>query len=211
MKKLYRKIFLLLLLPVILSVGFSQLPDSWEVNPAEFEFFMPIISVIEINEILSESDNYILGAFTNGECRGVAQPIYIFNQWIYYLMVYGDTNNETLEFKVYNTTTEVVSIVNETLTFQAGVAVGMTDAPIVLHAQDGDLIFPAVCPTFEYDAGDVNQDNSVDVLDIVKIIFIILELIEFDDLALCTSDYNQDGEVNIQDVILIANQIVDSY
>ena len=51
--------------------------------------------------------------------------------------------------------------------------------------------------------GDINSDNTLDVLDIVIMINIIFD-IEYNIIA----DMNEDGTLNIQDVILIVNSIL---
>ena len=58
-------------------------------------------------------------------------------------------------------------------------------------------------------AGDVNGDGSIDILDVVRIINIILE--NPSPPAACelkAADINNDGEVNILDVIAVVNMIL---
>ena len=59
-----------------------------------------------------------------------------------------------------------------------------------------------------YGVGDMNSDNSVDVLDVVLIVNIILGLSEVDDATLWAGDINNDGTINIQDVILLISIIL---
>ena len=57
--------------------------------------------------------------------------------------------------------------------------------------------------------GDVNDDGSLDVLDIVSIVTVILNSGEgFSDCALTDGDYNGDGIVNVLDVISVINYII---
>jgi hypothetical protein len=63
--------------------------------------------------------------------------------------------------------------------------------------------------------GDVNQDGSVDVLDVVVLINIVLDLADVPLENLNTStvtagDYNQDGNLDILDIIMIMNLILDN-
>ena len=59
-----------------------------------------------------------------------------------------------------------------------------------------------------YGVGDMNSDNSVDVLDVVLVVNIILGLSEVDDATLWAGDINNDGTINIQDVILLISIIL---
>ena len=56
--------------------------------------------------------------------------------------------------------------------------------------------------------GDINFDESIDVLDIVLIVNIILGVLEPSDLQFNASDINFDGVINILDVVQIVNFIL---
>ena len=54
--------------------------------------------------------------------------------------------------------------------------------------------------------GDINSDESVDVLDVVILVNMILGT-ESPNYA--TADLNSDGDINVQDVIIAINIILD--
>jgi hypothetical protein len=54
----------------------------------------------------------------------------------------------------------------------------------------------------------VNADGSIDVLDVIVVINIILGLYEPSDYELVTSDINSDGIVDVLDVVMIVNIIL---
>ena len=54
----------------------------------------------------------------------------------------------------------------------------------------------------------MNFDNSVDVLDVVLVVNIILGLSTVDDSTLWAGDINNDDTINIQDVILLISIIL---
>ena len=56
--------------------------------------------------------------------------------------------------------------------------------------------------------GDMNQDGSIDVLDVVGIINFILGVSSPSPIEFMSSDLNQDGIINIQDIIQIITIIV---
>ena len=58
-------------------------------------------------------------------------------------------------------------------------------------------------------AGDVNQDGDVNVLDVVSMVGYILGSQEYNDTELQLSDYNQDGFVNVLDVVAIVQIILE--
>tara|TARA_Y100001968_G_C19436106_1_gene759803 strand:+ start:1824 stop:3317 length:1494 start_codon:yes stop_codon:yes gene_type:complete len=56
--------------------------------------------------------------------------------------------------------------------------------------------------------GDVNEDSSIDVLDIVSLVNIIMGYLEPTTAQLWSSDINNDDMINIQDVVLLVNLIL---
>ena len=57
--------------------------------------------------------------------------------------------------------------------------------------------------------GDINDDDSVDVLDVVSIVNIIMGYLDPTPSQVWSSDLNNDNQINIQDVILLVNMILD--
>ena len=51
--------------------------------------------------------------------------------------------------------------------------------------------------------GDVNEDNSINILDVILVINLILES-EFD----LTADMNVDGLINVLDIVQLVNIIL---
>ena len=60
-----------------------------------------------------------------------------------------------------------------------------------------------------YDAGDVNQDNQVNVLDIVLTVNFVLDNGDLNQSQQMIADMNSDGIINILDIILIVNIIIE--
>ncbi len=68
-----------------------------------------------------------------------------------------------------------------------------------------DNIEPPECVS-----GDVNSDNTLDVLDIIRLVNIIINSgLPASDQEICASDANYDGQLNILDILLIVNLILD--
>ena len=68
---------------------------------------------------------------------------------------------------------------------------------------------------FDFDAigspslpGDINQDETVNILDIVLAVNGILGIFELNNTEFQLADMNGDGMLNILDVILIVNEIL---
>jgi len=63
---------------------------------------------------------------------------------------------------------------------------------------------------FIYTIGDVNQDNTIDILDLVIIMNNILGNNELTQIEFYASDMNEDGTINVQDIIIIINIILNN-
>ena len=70
------------------------------------------------------------------------------------------------------------------------------------------IVFPPLESTGECSTGDLNQDNSVNIQDIVLLINLVLSDDGPDELQLCLSDLNEDGTLNVLDVVLLVNLIL---
>ena len=74
---------------------------------------------------------------------------------------------------------------------------------------DESALFITTRNTNVYNLGDVNQDESADILDIVLIVNHILNIQNLSNLGEYLADINQNSVINILDVILLINLILD--
>ena len=56
--------------------------------------------------------------------------------------------------------------------------------------------------------GDVNGDDTLNVLDIVQIVNYVLGTIEFSDSQILSADVNGDSLVNVLDIVTLVNMIL---
>ena len=64
--------------------------------------------------------------------------------------------------------------------------------------------------TNDFILGDINQDNTIDVLDVILVINFIMDVNNPNNQENFLSDMNADGYINIQDIILIVNIILNN-
>ena len=75
---------------------------------------------------------------------------------------------------------------------------------------DEMALFITTQNTNVYNLGDVNQDDSEDVLDIILIVNHILNIQNLSNLGEYLADTNQNSIINILDVIILINIILDN-
>lgn len=104
---------------LIISNAFGQSPN-WSVNENNFQFTMTFVGFLNSDGIGLVNSNDKVAAFVNGECRGVANVIYVPSEKRYctYLTVFSNTTNETISFKIYDSTNNIVKSIEKTIPFK---------------------------------------------------------------------------------------------
>ena len=123
---------------------------SWNVNPADYESTMSITASLRVEGMPSQGSSDLLAAFVGDEVRGVAAPIEVAGQMVYFLTVYANGSGETLSFRLYEANTDLVRVARETLTFEANAIAGLPSSPLAMDAgcfaaptgQDPELTTP---------------------------------------------------------------------
>lgn len=106
---------------------------AWTVDPCRYTNNMTVTGVINLDYTESRDINDIVGAFINGECRGVFKPIYqpSVDRYIVYLMIYSNEATGTINFRVYDAGTGTETAIPATMAFELNKIVGSSEAPYV--------------------------------------------------------------------------------
>lgn len=98
---------------------YGQAP-GWSVNESDFQYTMSFVGFLNVNGTTLSSTQDKVAAFVDGTCRGVANLIYVSNQDRYYayLTVFSNQDGETMKFKVYDATNDVIAEVAGEQSFQ---------------------------------------------------------------------------------------------
>ena len=75
---------------------------------------------------------------------------------------------------------------------------------------DNQALFITTGKVNDYLMGDVNADESINILDVVQLVNIVLGLVEPSGYQMTVSDINLDGDVNILDVVQLVNIVLGS-
>ena len=125
-------IYSTLILFLISFNTFSQTP-SWTVNENNFQYTMTFVGSLNIDGVRLGNVNDKVAAFVNGECRGVSSLIYVSteNKYYAYLTVFSNLNNETISFKIYDSTDNVVRNVVANASFTSNANLGNLSLPYI--------------------------------------------------------------------------------
>lgn len=107
---------------VLFFIGINTYGQSptWSVNENSFQYTMSFVAFVNIDGTNLTSTNDKVAAFVNGECRGVTNLTYVASEDKYYayLTVFSNENNETINFKIYDSVTDTVKEVPKSKSFE---------------------------------------------------------------------------------------------
>ncbi len=133
---------------VITGNGYNPVKGTpWTLNENDYQFNMSIVAELQIPAYLSE--NNAIGVFANGECRGIAKPITVGKQKLYFITAYANSN-EKMSFKVVDLDNNEVYDINEPINFVANDVKGTIDNPIILTIKETSSSLPAVSNENEF-------------------------------------------------------------
>jgi hypothetical protein len=114
---------------------------QWSVDAHAYEHNMSLIGQLELDGAIVTDDQYLLGAFVDGEIRGVAplQHVPQLDRYLAFLMIYSnETDGESITFQAYDQAEDSQVTLNETVTFTADETVGLLSSPYVFTGAFGD-------------------------------------------------------------------------
>jgi len=126
MKKGFKSIyFLIVFVGVFFQNSHAQDPN-WTLNASDFQYSMTFTAFLSLENETLTSQNDKVAAFVNGEVRGVSQVQYVpsANKYLTYLTVYANTNSETINFKIYDSSANTVVATIKTHVFSIDGNVG---------------------------------------------------------------------------------------
>lgn len=134
MKKLSNISIIILASVWIFSVNaFSMQVPIWSVNPSDYEHFMTVTGMIVLNGTATADSSFWIGAFSGDQCRGVAKPVLTQAKWIIFLLTYGNTQGEQLQFKAFHSTDGKLYSITEGMQFQVSASIGQPASPFIFH------------------------------------------------------------------------------
>ncbi|MCD4820130.1 MAG: hypothetical protein K8S23_15715 [Candidatus Cloacimonetes bacterium] len=115
---------------------------GWDIDPLDYEYSANITAVVNNNDIILNSENIVIGAFYDNECRGIAVPVEVQGQWTLFLTQYANVQNEIFNYKIYDIVEESEEALEESLLFVDNQILGDPLNPFVFHQVGGALSAP---------------------------------------------------------------------
>lgn len=106
-------------------------PETWGINPADYESNMLINAVVNIDKRIVKDTATKVAAFVDGQIRGFGQLTYVpeLKEYFVSMMVYSNEPEEEVEFRIYNGENNLVYHHYEPLVFTADDIKGSFEMP----------------------------------------------------------------------------------
>ncbi len=130
--------------PLLVTLRLSAPAPTWkdDVESANFEHSMNIIGQLRIDGKVADDTADQLAAFVDGQCVGVASPVYYerYDAYYIYLDIYGNdaTISHPISFRVWDATTGDIyaAVPDSALTFTPNQLIGSLQAPFLWEAKE---------------------------------------------------------------------------
>jgi len=142
-------------------VGSTSVEKHWNVDVNKYPTNMSIIAVVNVDD--EEMTDYEIGAFSDGECRGSARPVYVddLNRYLLFLTVHGEGNDE-ITFRYYDVVAdeEYDYVANEMIYYSADATLGTMPEPYTINFGTTNVNDHTYC-SFEVYPNPVDKNNEI--------------------------------------------------
>lgn len=154
--------------------SFAQDPN-WSVNASNYQFSATYTTFLNVfgNNLSNTNDK--VAAFVNGEIRGVGNLVYVpsADKYVAYLTIYANTNNETVDFKIYDSSFNSVFTAKQTAQFRIDANVGTVFQSFAISNENlssnailSDLNFKGITPISKVTSRkNSTSNNTIDTYD----------------------------------------------
>lgn len=107
-------------------------PAEWQYNQRDYPQNMTLLAVVETGDILQTSDNDMIAAFVNNECRGVAKSVKYKDGLLFFMTIQGNENTENVRFAYLNSAENRIYPVKENVQYLTNRTIGDLPKPFAL-------------------------------------------------------------------------------
>jgi gliding motility-associated-like protein len=116
----FAKKIIMIILVSACTISVQAQDPGWTFDPGNYQYTMTIVAFLNVNGKTLTAAQDKVAALVNGEVRGTASPIYVSSadRYLAYLTVFANKENETVEFKIYESAGNKVVDITATLGFK---------------------------------------------------------------------------------------------
>ena len=109
--------------------------NHWHADINKYADNMNITAVVSFNDVELTADNFEIGAFVDGECRGSAKAVYreMVDRYVFYLTVYG-VEDENVSFRLFDSYLDAeYPETEENIVFNVNATIGDIINPYIIN------------------------------------------------------------------------------
>ena len=133
---------------------------GWSVNSNEFEHSMIVTGALMLNGEELMDDGYTIGAFVDGECRGMASPVVfpVNERFLFAMLIHGEAG-ETISFKVHHDGNDTEFDVLQSMRFEPNGIVGSLKDPFLIELTTAAI--PKIFRMYQNYPNPFNTETSI--------------------------------------------------
>lgn len=113
----------------------QDVKPTWTVNSSDFQFEMNITASVVSKATKAVGDSHILAVTdVDGVVRSVGTAIQVQDDWVYFLTVYANSNDEELFFTFFDDSISQILKGKEAFQFESNRVLGEPDNPFIINA-----------------------------------------------------------------------------
>ncbi|OFX17874.1 MAG: hypothetical protein A2033_18270 [Bacteroidetes bacterium GWA2_31_9] len=163
-----RKFFITIIINCFALLIFAQDP-GWTVNPSDYQFSANLTGVISQNGVFINSTGNKLGAFVNGQLRGVATSTNVIGQQMFFLTIYSNVSSgETVSFKTYIANEDSIYNIKDSIAYVKNSVYGSPQTPIELKIPNNQTDFLTFSFSQQISPASINAVNHTVNIELVN-------------------------------------------
>jgi hypothetical protein len=146
-----------------------QTEPGWSIDCNDYQYNMTMTGVLKIEDNECRDGNIVIGAFVDGECRGIAEPTHVpgIDRYEVFLMIYSnEVAGEIVDFQAFIPDQRAVYNVAEVINYEANAALGTVREPLIINAKDIAYEITETVPT-EYSLSQ-NYPNPFNPMTVIS-------------------------------------------
>lgn len=142
---------------------------GWSIDRSDYQYNMTLTAILNVVDAECRDANTLIGAFVDGQCRGMTRPVYLagLDRYLAFIMIHSNNvAGETVDFQAFVPDAGAVYDIAEKVSYEADAALATVRSPLVLNADKIAYEIKDILPeTFRLSQNYPNPFNPITVIE----------------------------------------------